>query len=381
MIEPESIAHLKEEIEERLRMDRGVLDELRAEIRPLRDRTRRIQPRRATAISLVATDGGNNRIHFDPFLIQLVRVVDSSNNEYCLQAVTPTTDVLALSAKQFDGDGAPVTALGELMAFLGAQTLPQLSHMIHPPRDDRPASTGWVMTYRSLVEWAILFKIIRTKDFATDTLIVFDGLLRSKLFAGDKFTRMMGGIREAIEEKRKSQKRQLFLVGVAKHNAVLARYQLAMALEDILASRYPAYVEIPRELEQKAYIWSEWARGEDVAEEGGEANKFVGGKMFFVKFGAGRRDPVWPVDIFLPQAGDAQAIFGYLLNDATEGFPVAHYPRCLQKAHDNAALVDFDFDVLQDEVFRGLRAALGNEAPTLDIFRLRDADPGQRRYG
>jgi hypothetical protein len=379
VIEAESIDQLKEQIEERLRVDRGVLDELRAEIRPLRDKTRRIQPRRATTISLVATDGGNNRIHFDPFLIQLVRVVDSSNNEYCLQAITPTTDVLALSEQQFD-DGEPATALGELMSFLGVRTLPELSHMIHPSRDGRPASTGWVMTYRSLVEWAILFKIIRTKDFATDTLIVFDGLLRSKLFARDNFTRMMAGIREAIEEKRRTQKRQLYLVGVAKHNAVLARYQLAMALEHILATDYPAYVDIPRELEEKAYVWSEWARGEDVAAEGREANKFVGGKMFFVKFGGGRRDPVWPVDLFLPQARDAQTIFGCLLNDAIEGFPVAHYPRCLQKAHDNAALVDFDFDVLQDEVFRGLRAALGAEAPALDIFRLRDADPGQRRY-
>jgi hypothetical protein len=103
--------------------------------------------------------------------------------------------------------------------------------------------------------------------------------------------------------------------------------------------------------------------------------------MFFVKFGSGRRDPVWPVDVFLPQAADAQTIFGCLLADAIEGFPVAHYPRCLQKAHDNAALVGFDFDVLQDEVFRGLRTALGDEAPVLDIFRLRDSDPSQRRYG
>lgn len=379
MIEPESINQLKKEIEERLQVDRGVLDELRSEIRPLRDRTRRIHPRTATTISLVATDGGNNRIHFDPFLIQLVRVVDSSNNEYCLQAITPTTDVLALGEQQF-ADGEPSTPLGELMAYLGVGTLPGLSHMIHPPRDGRPTSTGWVMTYRSLVEWAILFKIIRTKDFATDTLIVFDGLLRSKLFARDNFTRMMSGIREAIEEKRRTQKRHLYLVGVAKHNAVLARYQLAMALEGILATNYPAYVDISRDLEEKAYVWSEWARGEDVAEEGREANKFVGGKMFFVKFGGGRRDPVWPVDIFLPQAAEAQKIFGCLLNDAIEGFPVAHYPRCLQKAHDNAALVDFDFDVLQDEVFRGLRTALGDEAPALDIFRLRDADPGQRRY-
>jgi hypothetical protein len=380
VIEAESFAHLKQEIETRLLTDRGILDELRAEIRPLRDKTRRIQPRTATTISLVATDGGNNRIQFDPFMIQLVRVVDSANNEYCLEAVTPTTDIAALGRRQFT-DGEPATALGELMRYLGVETLPQLSHMIRLPRDGRPASTNWVLTYRSLVEWAILFKIIRSKDFATDTLIVFDGLLRSKLFAGDNFTRMMTGIRDAIEMKRREQRRRIYLVGVAKHNAVLARYQLAMALEEVLTCEYPAYVEIDREIEQKAYTWSEWARGDDVEEEGREPNRFVGGKMFFVKFGRGRRDPVWPVDVFLPQAGDVQTIFGCLLADAIEGFPVAHYPRCLQKAHDNAALVDFDFDILQDEVFRGLREALGDQAPALDIFRLQDSNPGQRRYG
>lgn len=380
MIEPESFTQLKQEIETRLLSDRGILDELRGEIRPLRDNTRRIQPRSATTISLVATDGGNNRIQFDPFMIQLVRVVDSSNNEYCLEAVTPTTDITALSRRQFLDD-EPATALGELMRYLDVETLPELSHMIRLPRDGRPASTNWVLTYRSLVEWAILFKIIRTKDFVTDTLIVFDGLLRSKLFARDKFTRMVGGIAEAIDAKLREQRRRIYLVGVAKHNAVLARYQLAMALENVLACDYPAYVEIPREIEQKAYTWSEWARGDDVEEEGREPNRFVGGKMFFVKFGGGRRDAIWPVDVFLPQAREAPTIFGCLLADAIEGFPIAHYPRCLQKAHDNAALVNFDFDVLQDEVFRGLRIALGDDAPSLDIFRLRDTDPGARRYG
>jgi hypothetical protein len=380
MIEAESFRQLKKEIESRIKSEGAILDQLREEIRSLRDGTRRIQPRTATTISLVATDGGNNRIEFDPFLIQLVRVVDSSNNEYCLEAITPTTDISALGERQF-ADGKPATALGELMEYLGARTLPQLSHMIRLPSGDRPASTNWVLTYRSLVEWAILFKIIRTKDFATDTLIVFDGLLRSKLFAKDNFTRLMAGIAEGIDAKWRDQRRRIYLVGVAKHNAVLTRYQLAMALEAVLSCDYPAYVDVPREIEQKAYTWSEWARGGDIEEEGREPNRFVGGKMFFVKFGGGQRDPIWPIDVFEPQAREAQTIFGCLLADAVEGFPIAHYPRCLQKAHDNAALVDFDFDVLQDEVFRGLRLALGNEAPSLDIFRLRDSDPGSRRYG
>jgi len=380
MIETDSLAKLKAEVQTRMEADRKILEQLRAEIRPLRAITRRIQSRATTSISLVAADGGNNRIEFDPFLVQLVRVVDSSNNEYCLEAITPTTDLDELAARQFSASGQPATALGDLMSFLKVTSLPQLSHMIHEAKGDRPRSTNWVLTYRSLVEWAILFHIIRDKDFATDTLIVFDGLLRSKLFARDGFTRMMAGIREAIDEKFKSQRRRIYLCGIAKHNAVLTRYRLAMALEGILDSDYPAYVEIPREIEQKAYTWSEWARGADVEDEDREPNRFVGGKMFFAKFGSGRRDPIWPVDILESQAQDAQAILGYLLADAVEGFPVAHYPRCLQKAHENAALVDFDFSILQDQVFEGLRQALGNEAPALEVFRLQDQDPAGRRY-
>jgi len=99
-----------------------------------------------------------------------------------------------------------------------------------------------------------------------------------------------------------------------------------------------------------------------------------------VKFGKGRRDPVWPIDLYLPQVGQAQAIMGYLLADAIEGFPVPFYPRCLQRAHENASLVDFDLDILQDEIFDGIRLALGADAPVLDAFRLQDADPAHARY-
>jgi hypothetical protein len=106
MIEPQSQRELQREITERMVEDRGLLDQLRSEIRPLKGNVRRIQPRNATSISLVDTDGGNNKLQFDPFLAQLIRVVDSSNNEYCLEAITPTSDVLKLSAKQFQEDGA-----------------------------------------------------------------------------------------------------------------------------------------------------------------------------------------------------------------------------------------------------------------------------------
>jgi len=381
LIEPQSHEKLRQEITERIAEDRHILDRLRDEIRPLRSEVRRIQPRSTTSISLVGTDGGNNSVEFDPFLVQLVRVVDSSNNEYCLEAVTPSTSVDRLAGAQFGNDGAPVTALGEMMADLEVDSLPRLSHMIRQNNDDRPTSPSWVQVYRELVEWAILYAILKDKEFGTDTLIVCDGLLRSKVFAGDLFNRYLEKANSAIEEQYRAHRRRIFLVGVAKHSKVLSRYRLAMALEGVLTTDYPAYVEVPRQIEEKAYVWSEYARGDDREVEDAEINKFVGGKMFLVKFGRSSRDPIWPIDIFLPQKEEAQAILGYLLADSIDGFPVPLYPRCLQKAHENAALVDFDFDVLQDEIFAGVKTALGGDGSTLEAFRLQDADPAQRRYG
>src|SRR5262249_18658258 len=161
MIEPESVASLKTAIAECIRTDESVLASLREEIRPLRAATRRIQPRATTSISLVGTDGGNNQLQFDPFLIQLVRVVDSSNNEYCLEAVSPTTPIEALNQRQFNADGTPRTALGEVMAYLNARSLSELSHMIRPTGSGKPVSPSWVQVYRELVEWAILFSILQ----------------------------------------------------------------------------------------------------------------------------------------------------------------------------------------------------------------------------
>src|SRR5688572_7153208 len=159
MIDPESIATLRTELAASIEGDRRVLDELREDVRPLRGQTRKIQPRSTTAISLVGTDGGNNKIEFDPFMVQLVRVVDSSNNEYCLEVVTPTSDRLAVNARHFDDAGEPTTALGQMLAKLlpeGERAIWNVTPMIppppHPGKKIEPISPSWVQVYRELTE-------------------------------------------------------------------------------------------------------------------------------------------------------------------------------------------------------------------------------------
>ena len=386
MFEPKELLHLRQAIRDATVRDRRLLDDLRAEVRTLGSEVRAIQPRGTTSVSLVASDGGNNQLEFDPFHVQLVRVVDSYGEQLCLDAVTPTTDTDALSRAQFNDDGTPRTALGRVIADLGVgpPTLAGLSHMIpagHKVRE-RPdeVSPSWVLVYRDLCEWAALYERICYRSFATDTLLVRDGLLRSKLFRGEHFIAFRKKIESAIQRVRRETRRQVFLVGVAKHSKVLTRYNLAMAIEGTLAAGVPRFVRVPRLLEAKAYVWPEYARGAESEGGGGEAPKFVAGDMYFVRFGARKGDPLWTVDILSSQTDRAAEIFGYLLADAMDGFPVPFYPRCLQRAHEAAEIVDFNLDVLQNEVIGAVRSLLsGTEVSALEALRFQH-DVSTRRY-
>src|SRR5947208_2991514 len=79
---------------------------------------------------------------------------------------------------------------------------------------------------RELVEWAMLYASVKKKDCGTDTLIVFDGLLRSKVSAGNSFKKYLEQMRAAIQRQYREKRRRIYLVGVAKHRKVLARYRL-----------------------------------------------------------------------------------------------------------------------------------------------------------
>jgi hypothetical protein len=226
----------------------------------------------------------------------------------------------------------------------------------------------------------LLYERICYKEFATDTLLVRDGLLRSKLFRGELFIHLRQRIEQAIQRVQKQDKRKVILVGIAKHSKVLSRYQLAMAIERTMPPGEARYVHVPRHLEKKAYVWPEWAKDEREPEGSEEAPKFVAGSLFLVRFGPHCGDPTWAVDILSMQAGQAPEVFGYLLADSQDGFPVPFYPRCLQKAHEHAQIVDFDLTILQDEIFKAVRALLAdNQQTVLDAFQL-NIDAAARRY-
>jgi hypothetical protein len=322
----------------------------------------------------VASDGGNNRLEFNPFSLQVVRVVDTFGDELFLDVISPSTDTVALGQRHLDNPWSP---LGKLMRDLGASTLGQLSTMIPA----KPKSRVWPLVYRDLCEWAVLYDLICYERWGSDTLVIRDGLLRTKIFAEDLFVRLYGLIKTAIERNRRERKRHIFLVGIAKHSRVIERYRLAMAVEDVFPAGQPCYVPVPQELQVKVYDWADYVRSPEDDDADKEKRKYNMGAMYLVRFGKRSSDPVWTMDLLQFQAPQAQQVFGSLLADAELGFPVPCYPHCLQEADRYAQVVDLDLAILQGALEEAVREQIrADRRHVFDAQRLSPADPAAGRY-
>jgi hypothetical protein len=374
VFDPDRLPELKGLIREATRGDSGLLDEVMRDVAMLRPSVTTIQPRNTNSISLVASDGGNNSLEFNPFSLHVVRVVDTFGDELFLDMISPSTDPVALGRRHLDDPWSP---LGRLMRDLGVSSLGQLSTMIPA----RPRSRTWPLVYRDLCEWAVLYDLICYERWGSDTLIVRDGLLRSTIFAGDQFVRMYGLMKAAIERARRERKRGVFLVGLAKHSRVIERYRLAMAVEDVFPAGQACYAQVPLELQVKVYDWPEYAWSPEDDRAGREKPKTNMGAMYLVRFGRQSHDPVWTVDLLHFQAAQAQQVFGSLLADAELGFPVPCYPHCLQEADRYAQVVDLDLAILQAALEEAVREQIrADRRHVFDAQRLWPADPAAVRY-
>ena len=367
MILPEQLPELRRKIRAQAARDSRMLSELVQQARELAQDVRTIRPRAATAVALTATDGGNNAVAFNPFSLQIVRIVDSQGKELFLDVVSPGTDVGELSRKHL----AERTVLGQLMADLGLTGLRELS----PYLDGR--SNRWVEVYRDLCEWATLYDLVCNHDFAADTLVVRDGLLRARIFPGDTLVRIGRLMRAAIDRQARENRRRVWLVGLAKNTKVLDHYRLAMSLAGIFDHGTPCFVQVPARMQDSVYESQAYLRDPDAASR--DVRNI--GQMYFVRFGARQGDPIWTADLLAWQAADAQAVFGHLQADAAAGFPVPFYPFSLQQADAHSRVADLDVDIIEDSLVSAVRDLVGKDkAHIVDALRL-TTDVAARRYG
>jgi hypothetical protein len=351
---------IKQRVFDAYKNEDPVIQTFREYARRLKGDIKAIRPYSVNAVSFVSSDGGDNRLYFNPAVIELVRVVDSKGNQCALDAIAGNSTSEEFNERANQDSKYVVEPLKKLCHDLGMSVL-DLSYLLKGI-DEPGKSTGAVRVYRDIVEWAVLYDLMTYRDWGDDTIIVREGMLRTKSFKLTVFPLFDRLIRLAYEKHRKRNV-TVSMVGVAKQSAVLSRLAVALELEETLHRPYPCYVRVPDDIEAACYnfdrTWLHTYESSEADEEGVRRYQAMG-KMFLVKFGDRPFDPVWPVDIAEWQISEADKIIGQLTQDAHPGFPIPDFPMCVQKAHDFAKVNGLELDVLQDILFEAVTRKLSS---------------------
>ena len=352
--------HLKTMMSDAVEKEAAQIEELRREVRKLT--VKKLDYRPCKTIAPLATDGGENRLTFEPLNLEIIRVVDSEGQDLVQEVIAISEDDsvfreiserLPVMQHLFKSLGIEFEALSYLLGSKKSQDVERVS-------DNR----GRVRAYRDILEWAVLLDLA-SKDWPVDVLLLRDGLLRTKTLKRETFPRMDSAFRSVFEGQVASKSRRVFLLGVAKTSAVLSKLSLAMLLERTFDRDYPCYAEVPHDLEAKCYnfdrTWLETAS--DEASSGRQLYQSFG-RLHLLKLGYSPDAPILPVDVPIWLPGNRkQEVFEYLVNDAMDTFPILGYPSALQRAHDHAVLTGLEMtvlgdlmtDALQDQVDGSLR--------------------------
>jgi len=336
-----------------------VIKKYRDYARRLKNDVKLIRPYSVNAVSFVSTDGGDNRLYFNPAIIELVRVVDSRGNQCALDAIAGNTDSKEFNERAIKGSKVAVEPLRKLCEDLKCKVL-DLSYLLKGI-DEPGKSTGAVRTYRDIVEWSVLYDLIKYREWGSDTIIIREGLLRTKSFELTIFPLIDQEIRKACDKHKKEKNVNISIVGVAKQSAVLSKLSIALELEETLHKYFPCYVKVPKDIEADCYnfneTWLETASTKKESKDGIMRYQSFG-NLYLVKFGDRPFDPIWPVDIAEWQIKDVDRILGQLQFDARPGFPIPDFPMSVQKAHDFAKVNGLEVDILQDILFEGITQGL-----------------------
>jgi hypothetical protein len=351
-----NLDNLREKVLKAYKVDDPLLSKFRQYARRLKSEVKPLRSYSVNAVSFVSSDGGDNRLTFNPAIVELVRVVDSRGNECALDAVASTAPLEELEKRAKPGTDAGIAPLQRLCMDL-AKDLRGMSYLIRAAGTPGK-STGAMRCYRDIMEWAVLYDLVANPaiQWGGDTILVRDGLLRTKSFNRESFPLLDLKLRGGVAAHQ-SRNVNLSLVGVAKQSAVLGRLAVALELEGTFHRDYPCYTKVPKDIEEDCYnfdrTWLDTYETSDPNEEGHHLYQSLG-NMYLAKFGDRAFDPVWPVDIAVWQVENADRILGQLTVDAQQGFPIPDYPMCIQKAHDFAKMTGIEIEILQDLLVQGM---------------------------
>jgi hypothetical protein len=316
----------RSEIEKAVKYEIPKLENLRAKTFDLN--IQELKYRQRYAIAPVATDGGQNRISFEPLNIEIIRVVDSDGTEH-IQKVVPLSMDTEYIRNLFKDD--PI-----LMQFLEIMDIeyPELFYVpLHSEDENGPLEIQRnrliIRNLREIFEWAVLMDMAYNPG-RVKILLLRDGLLR-----------LFGHKREVVKKLAKAfedayKENDVLLLGVAKKSKILNYLSLSLSLGKTFDRDYPCFCEVPEEVEKECYKFSDWMKGRSF------------GQLHLVKLSKLRETPVIPIDVPLWLTDRRKEILEYLAEVSKDTFPRIGYPFPLLKAHENAVLRGLEMDIMAD---------------------------------
>ena len=291
------------------------------------------------SVTFKAFDGGMFNIDFDPFEFDIVMVADSNGNRKMWFAA-PSGDMgnraeLARIIEPFERE----PAIRGFLDMLGGGTLQDVSEVL--TRRD---------TLMEIGEFACMFDKVRSAPADERTIIMRDGLLRTKKIKSELIGRLKQELLDA--------KDRVWMVGVAKSSQILFLLQAALMCERKFPAGRIGYIKIPFDVERRAYTWSghgllkrdetkqlDYAFGDlYVAKLSQHSNILVTLEIPSID---GR--PLYGMD-------DTMNMISYLAKDSRVSYPNIGYPQTLMRAHEFAVQHGFPVSVIRDSIIDKLRS-------------------------
>src|SRR5438552_17396786 len=209
-LETLDLKQVREQLQRALEVERPLLAALRGQVRGFG--IHEIGYRQCYAISPVATDGGENRLTFEPLNLEIIRVVDSEGLER-FQKILPLsggTDIFRAAFDWTSPDRSPLLA-----GFLERLDVnyDELSYFLEAGRGEGDLRAA-VRPFRDIVEWAVLLDIAWNPG-QTTALVIRDGLLRTKALRKETIGKLAKSFQDAYKDKGS------LLVGVATRSTSL----------------------------------------------------------------------------------------------------------------------------------------------------------------
>jgi hypothetical protein len=278
------------------------------------------------------------KLNFDPYELDIVEVADSNGNTK-LRFATPKGDLNDEELKAVLSDLEGNIIIKGFVETLGKKSIYEISEIIK--------NRGTLM---EIGEYACIFDKIKSCSEEERTIILKDGLLRTKKIKHE----LIGPLREILRNKKNHVK----LVGVSKTSRIVSLLSAALLCEKVFPEGHVGYVEIPIDLENMAYTWS--GKGKLKPEEA-KPLAYSFGRLYIAKLCRSRnlfvtieipRDLEKDKDIYSKE--EIMEIMNYIAKDSLYSYPIIGYPQTIMRAHEFAVRLGIPVSILRDKVIEDI---------------------------